>query len=168
MQMCIVRVPDTLIDFSACLPYDSKVKIMKILAALCAVAATAALTSGTASADEIFTLTFSDTGAYEGELIYETDLGDQAVMFLDDGSTRFYINGLGGQYSERGAYEGWFIRYDVPHDMPTCGSSATDHTGYRSDYWGNLQMIWFADDEFSLELAECNDVTSLYFTGMRQ
>ncbi|MCP3970256.1 MAG: hypothetical protein GY717_08065 [Rhodobacteraceae bacterium] len=79
-------------------------------------------------ADEAWTTTF-------GDVIYEADVGDTAVLLVDDPSDRgrLYFPGLAGNSSDRSTHFGYWIA----EDEGTCDAALTGIDGMKSSTWGS-------------------------------
>lgn len=114
-------------------------------------AAAFCLTAAPALADEAW-----DTGF--GRLIWETDIGDTAVLLLDDQgrdrSVRMFVPGLPAHVmGGRGYYEGiWIASQKDGAQGPGCGLAMIDPMGGASTEWGTFQ-ITFVNEEFPSDFA---------------
>lgn len=92
-----------------------------------------------ALADEVWSSTM-------GQIVYEADLGDVAVLSFATKSKavgKFYFSGLGGNFDDRGTYEGyWIIEGDG-----NCLATLTGADGVASTNWGRA-TITFEDKAF--------------------
>ncbi len=114
-----------------------------IKATLASVAMSAALTSGLACADEVWSTEI-------GDVIYESDLENGMAVFSypTDGETRglAYLSGLAGVYTGRTAYDG--IWMEPATEAGTCDVEvAAPETGEVSNNWGRARVI-FVDADF--------------------
>ena len=96
------------------------------------------LLPGAAIADEVW-----DTVA--GQVIYEADEGDVAILSYDTGSEErgyLYFPGLGGNFEDRGVHKGYWI---APGGEGTsCGATLTGINDATSMYWGRATIIFHA------------------------
>jgi len=125
-----------------------------MLKSLSLAAALAMATAGIASADEVYSAKLRGSNEAIPDIVYEIDRGQEAVWVFQDGSARFYIDGLGGVFSGRERYDGWFIVYNADDD-PCPGDQATDHNGKQSQFWGRLSISWSDDANFVISTGEC-------------
>ncbi len=96
--------------------------------------AIAALLPFTAAADEVWTTPF-------GEVIYEQDMGDVAILSYPAGEKmrgHAYFPGLGGNFDDRSVHWGYWIE---PREGP-CGATMTGPDGVSSTAWGRAVIIW--------------------------
>ncbi|MEZ5665888.1 MAG: hypothetical protein R3F55_00300 [Alphaproteobacteria bacterium] len=92
--------------------------------------------AGPAAADEVWT-------SNVGEVVYRDDLGATAV--LQAGPRLLLIDGLGGNYDDRGTYAGTWT--DQGGGTLACDQPLTDAYGIDSQSWGRLK-ITFLDRAF--------------------
>ena len=115
----------------------------------------AVLTSGIASADEVYSARLQDGSENMPDIVYEFDNGDQAVWVAADGNSRFYIDGLGGVFENRQSYKGRYVFYSG--EGPGCDSGVfADHLGNQVPYWGHLSIQWSNDSNFVMQIGECD------------
>jgi len=116
-----------------------------------AAAAVLVASATTAQADEVWN---SDIA---GMVVYEQDMGRTAILSFegDRGRGHFYIDGLGGNYSNRGTFSGYWID---PSSDDSCGGNLQGPDGVSSNYWGQVVM-YFDNPGFpsgwSMEVGEC-------------
>ena len=96
----------------------------------------AAALATSALADEVWS---TEAGMVE----YYEDLGSIAVFSVDDGL--IFIDGLGGNYTNRGSYSGYWVGYEASDIV--CAEPAIDEYGYESWSWGYFD-ITFLDPAF--------------------
>ena len=71
-----------------------------------------------------------------GDMVYSEDLGSVAVLVYDRGA--LFIDGLGGNYTDRGYHAGYWIEYfDTGVE---CSEPAVDEYGNESWAWGYLEV----------------------------
>ena len=100
---------------------------------IAALAAASVLAAGPVLADEVWT-----TAA--GDVIYEADVGDTAVLSYPlAGGMKGYLffPGLAGNSTTRGVHAGYWM---APGE--TCSSEMTGATGFTSKAWGPVQIIF--------------------------
>ena len=103
----------------------------------------------TATADEVWTTA-------RGDLVYESDFGDTAILSLPDGASRvwLYLPGLGGNFSNRSTHQGYWLD-ERPGD---CGAMLYGPDGRGSRHWGRVTVLFdqpaFPSD-LSLWLGDC-------------
>lgn len=104
-----------------------------------------------AQADEVW---YSDIA---GEVVYEQDMGPIAILSFDGdrGRGHFYIDGLGGNYTNRGTFSGYWID---PSSNDSCGGNLQGPDGVSGNYWGQL-IVYFDNPGFpsgwSMDVVEC-------------
>jgi hypothetical protein len=106
------------------------------------------------SADEVYEAYRQQSYERLADIIYEIDVDTYAVWLLEDGSARFYIEGLAGVYSERGEYQGYYVVYEEGEEA--CPEPMPDHNGMEIFQWGLLDIEWHSDSEFTLQLSRCD------------
>ncbi len=104
------------------------------LSALACAMAIASLLPVTAMADE------SWASAQYGDIVYEKDVGDTAVLSMAGGHpgsrVYIYLPGLAGNTSERGEFNGYWIE-SAPGE---CATDKTGADGLQSNLWGDVQV----------------------------
>lgn len=96
----------------------------------CAVSAFAMMSqSGPAHADEMWQTDW-------GTVVYSEDIGTMAILAYDGGA--FYVDGLGGNYSSRGTYGGYWMDYF--YEGEGCDVPAYDPYGNEMWAWGFINM----------------------------
>ena len=114
------------------------------------------LALGGAAADEVYSAKLQDTGNTLPNIVYEDEIGGDATWAFEDGSARFYVEGLAGRYSGRTNNRGWYVVYDS-REPPCPSGAATDHLGDRVGRWGRLEVDWTSDDAFVMRTGRCNE-----------
>ena len=104
------------------------------LKSLTCVIAIASLLPMAAMADENW------TSAQYGEIVYEKEVGDTAVLSMAGGHpgsrVYIYLPGLAGNTTERGEFNGYWIE-SAPGE---CASEKTGADGLQSNLWGDVQV----------------------------
>ena len=89
-----------------------------------------------ALADEVW-----DTDA--GQVIYEADEGDVAILSYDTGGTErghLYFPGLGGNFDDRGVHTGYWIA--PGGEGESCGATLKGVNDIESMYWGRATLVF--------------------------
>jgi hypothetical protein len=108
----------------------------RIASAVVAALGTMTGLAGIAAADEAWT-------TEQGVVEYYDEIGSIAVFSVDDGL--FFIDGLAGNYTNRGAYSGYWVTTDT--SSGTCAQPAYDEYGDEYWAWGYVS-ITFIDPAF--------------------
>lgn len=78
--------------------------------------------------------------AQYGEIVYEKDIGDVALLSMAGGHpgsrVNIYLPGLAGNTTERGAFSGYWIE-SAPGE---CATERTGADGLQSNLWGDVQV----------------------------
>lgn len=87
-------------------------------------------------ADEVW-----DTSS--GQVIYEADEGDVAILSYDTGGAErgyLYFPGLGGNFEDRGVFNGYWIAPGGGGE--SCGATLTGVNDVASTYWGRAMIVF--------------------------
>ncbi len=116
---------------------------------------TTAVSFAPARADEVW-------GSDYGKVVYQADRGKTAIWTYGDNSNgTFFIDGLAGQFKDRGTYYGYWSQST---SKVKCETYREGRDGRRTYYWGNLR-IQFHDPTFpsrwSAKIGYCNQPPKL-------
>jgi len=79
-----------------------------------------------------------------GDVIYEADINEIAVLSypLEGNEERghVFISGLGGNYDDRGHFEGYWSEPSLGHSG--CQMSIVDENGRTTDNWGRVTITF--------------------------
>jgi len=102
---------------------------------LAALSAAFALLAAPALADEVWNTEI-------GRVVYLTDIGDVAVFTYpaaNGGTGYVYIEGLGGNYTDRSTHRGYWIE---PGSSGACSATLTSPDGVSSRAWGRVTVTF--------------------------
>ncbi len=112
-----------------------------------------ALLAGPAVADEAWT-------TVNGNVEYVADVGTMAHLGVDDGA--IFIEGLAGNTTNRGVFQGYWVSYAKQGDPNACSQPAYDEYDVESWSWGYVEMT-FHDKAFpsrwTMTFTACEDPT---------
>lgn len=123
---------------------------------LIAALAGACLFAAPALADEVWSSEI-------GDIIYEADIGDYAVLSFegDGGTVRYnaFVDGLGMNYDDRSRHDGYWTG-PMGDGGVECAVSIIDHAGLATNNWGRVEVV-FVDrafpSTFIAQRGECFD-----------
>ena len=129
----------------------SRVVTGAVLAALC-------LAGTAAQADEMWQSTY-------GPVIWETDMGETAVLLLQDETrdrtVRLFVEGLAAEVAgPRGHYRGVWIASQKSGDVGPCATAMVDPMGGTSTDWGTFQVTFvspFFPSDWAGSFGQCLD-----------
>jgi len=102
-----------------------------------------------------------------GQVVYEADIGDVAVLAFPTksrGGGKFYFPGLGGNFDDRGTFEGYWI-VDGEGDCP---ATLTGADGLWSNNWGRAIITFDAKgfpSDWTLLRGSCFDAPAEEIRG---
>jgi hypothetical protein len=107
-----------------------------------------------------------------GPVIYETDVGDYAILTMQtskNGSYRIYVRGLAGNYDNRvGQFTGYWIATDPDIPSPECDVTIVTIDGQTTNLWGRVNMTFDSPSfptGFSAQIGNCYDEPNVQWTG---
>ena len=101
----------------------------------------------------------------EFNVIYLEDRGQTAIWEYGDGVGYVLLDGLAGEYTDRGTYTGYWVQKSSSR---RCDTFREDVTGLPTYHWGNVE-VEFIDKDFpsrwTLKLGICDQASPIELNG---
>ena len=102
----------------------------------------------------------------EFSVIYAEDRGKTAIWEYGNGEGTVFIDGLAGEYENRGSYKGYWVQETSSR---RCDTFREDANGQKTYHWGNV-TVDFIDADFpsrwTLNLGVCDGPAFIELNGI--